>query len=368
MSEVERKTILDRLDAADQNNPAKNKRHGSRITFRKNDVLVRVIHPGGSATSCMVSTRNLSSGGTSFLYEGFLYKGTKIEMVLKRRLGGEDTIRGSVQHCQLISRNAHLVGMKFEAPIFPKMFVDPSEWGELEEDVNVDPATLLGTVLHLDDQNIDRLLITHYLKSTKITLISTSTIGEASAKLKENEVDVVLCDLNLEDGKGEDAIKRMRAEGFVGQIALVTSETSAARLKEAQVAGASAVLSKPFEATRLISLLATWIGGGSDGMNTIVSTLPDTAENIEMIEQYVPKLRQFARDLRTQINANNTEGVRKICQVIKGTGAGFGFEMLSNLARDAVHCLDAGSSIKESGAQLQQLESACLRAHAQKAA
>lgn len=365
ISDSERQAMLDHLDAAEAKNPAKNKRNGARVAFRKNDVAVRVYHPGGSSSASFVTTRNLSAGGASFLYHGFLHKGTKVELVLTRRLGGDDVVRGAVQHCALVNRTYHLVGVRFDQRIFPKLYLDPSEWGELDNAANIDRSSLTGTVLHLDDQEMDRLLLAHFLKGTSITLHSASTIDEALALFKEHKFDCVLCDLILShENGGEMAIAKFRDAGYTGPIAVVTAETSPARIKTATAAGAGAILSKPFDAAKLTSLLATWLSAGAAGEEPIISTLAHQPAMATLVEQYVGKVRTLARELRKQVEMKNLEGVRNICQTLKGTGAGFGFAVLSDLARDAVHCLDSSQSLKDSSVQIQQLEAACHRAQA----
>ncbi|MBC7782707.1 MAG: PilZ domain-containing protein [Burkholderiales bacterium] len=167
ISDVDRLQILDRLDVQDRSNPARNKRTGQRVVYRKNDVAVRVYHPGGSATSCLVATRNLSSGGASFLYEGFLHRGTRVEIVLLRRVGGHDVARGVVTHCELIARNAHLVGVKFETRIFPKIYLDPEEWGILD-------------VVHLDDERkaamVSNLMVVLCSERETQPIVNTGTL------------------------------------------------------------------------------------------------------------------------------------------------------------------------------------------------
>ena len=176
ISEAELRGILDRLDAGDADNPARNRRGTPRVAFRKIEVLCRIFHPGGSMTSTLVATRNLSAGGASFLYPGFLHKNTKIELVLGRRQGGEDVVSGTITHCQLVKGSLHLMGVRFVTKVFPKLYLDPSEWNELGDGATVDAAKLSGVVVHLDPQEMDRLLLRHFVSGTKIDLVSVATL------------------------------------------------------------------------------------------------------------------------------------------------------------------------------------------------
>ena len=109
----------------------------TRIPFRRSDVACRIYHPGGSMTTASVATRNLSAGGTSFLYHGFLHKNTKIELVLARRQGSEDVIAGTVTHCQHLVRTYHQIGMKFATKVFPKLYLDPNDMARCREKIEL---------------------------------------------------------------------------------------------------------------------------------------------------------------------------------------------------------------------------------------
>lgn len=368
LSDAERQAMLDRLDALEEKNPAKNKRILPRVAFRKNEIAVRIYHPGGSTSASFVTTRNLSAGGLSFLYQGFLHKNTVVEIVLKRRQGRDDVIRGSVQHCALVTRTIHLIGVRFDQKIFPKLYVDPTEWGELEDSTAIDPTRLEGNVLHLDEQEMDLMLMQHFLKGTHIKLTSCKTTDEAIEHLKSGSFDCVLCDFTSGGAVSVSVMQKIRAAGYAGPIALVTAETNPSEIKAAQDAGVSAVLSKPFDASKVASLLGTWLSAGTAGAEPIVSTLDPAGDMGKLVEQYVARLRVIGKEIRKQCDADNLDAVRSTCQAIRGTSSGFGFASLSEMAREAVESLDASKSISKSTIELQNLEAACFRAVAAKAA
>lgn len=353
--------MLDRLDAAEADNPTKNKRTMPRVPFRKNDVAIRVYHPGGSVTTSLVTTRNLSAGGISFIYHGFLYKGTRVEIMLKRRLGGDDLISGVVTHSALISRVYHLIGVRFDDKIFPKLYLDPNEWGILDDSAPIDPASLSGTVLHLDDQQIDRALLTHFLKGTRIKLVNASSLEEAIEITKKQPADCILCDLDFSREIPEVVVGALHRVNFNGPITILTAETSPSKLKALRDAGADAVLNKPYDAQRLISLLSTWLGTGVTSEDAIYSTLADKESMQPLISQYIDRVHAMASELRKAMVADKRDRVRAICQSIRGTGAGFGFPYLSEVAHDAVKALDDSTNTSDILMQIQRLESACRR-------
>lgn len=360
MTPQERKAILDRLDAADAENPAKNRRAMARVSYRA-ELSCRIIHPGGSMTTAIVHTRNLSAGGTSFLYQGFLHKNTKVELVLVRRHGGEDIAAGLVTHCQHLSGAFHQVGVKFTTKIYPKLYLDPSEWTDLGDGPPVEPGKISGTVLHVDGQEIDRLLLRHNLAPTKIDLISVATADEAIKAVQSKSVDCVLCDITIGNVTAAALLTSLKQAGFSGPFAVLTAETTQSQLKAATAAGASAILGKPYDNQKLMSALGGWLAAGASQGEALISTLPDSPTTKPLLEQYVQRVRVLMRELRVAITADDVKTARVVCQTLRGTGAGFGFAVLSQIAKDAVETLDQTYSLQEALVHLQRLEQTCRR-------
>jgi CheY-like chemotaxis protein len=351
-------SLLDRLDAIDDS-AVRNRRSTQRIVYRKLDVPVRVFHPGGSTSIKAVPTRNLSAMGLGFLYTSFLHNGTIIEVTLRRRLGGEDVVRGKVVFCGHIAGVFHQIGVKFDQKIFPKLYLDPGTYDEIDAEGQTDTAKLEGNVLYIDDQEMDRILLKHQLKTTKVQLTAVATAAEGLAALAKTTFKLVLCDLNLEIGTGEDAIKAIRTSGYTGPICLVTAETTPSRLKQASEAGASGVLAKPYEQQRLLAILNSFLGGVNSA-EAIYSTLhnPDVKE---MLLKYIDTVHAAGVELANLSSDDYLEKVRQQCMGLKGTGTGYGFGVLSEAAKEAVKSLDATMSVTESGVQLQRLIDICRR-------
>lgn len=360
MTLQERKAILDRLDAADAENPAKNRRAMARVPYRT-ELACRIFHPGGSMTTSNIATRNLSAGGTSFLYQGFLHKNTKVELILIRRHGGEDVVAGTVTHCQHVGGAFHQVGVKFAAKIYPKLYLDPSNWTDLGDGAPVEPEKIAGTVLHVDAQEIDRLLLKHNLAATKIDLLSVATADEAVKMVQSRSVDCVLCDISVGDATAETILTSMKQAGFAGTFAVLTAETTPTVLKAATAAGAAAVLGKPYDVQKLMSALGGWLAAGASQGEALYSTLPASPATKPLVEQYVQRVRVLVRDLRTAVSGGDVKSVRGVCQTLRGTGAGFGFALLSQIAKDAVDTLDQTLSVDEAQVHLQRLEQTCRR-------
>jgi CheY-like chemotaxis protein len=351
--------LLDKLDALDSDD-FRNRRNSTRCVFRRMDVVTKIHHPGGSTSVKAVATRNLSSNGVGFLYTSYLHTGTRVEVTLKRRLGGEDVIHGKVVFCAHVAGVFHQVGVRFNEKIFPKLYLDPGSYEEVDSSTQIDASTLGGRVLYIDDQEMDRLLLKHHLRETKVELTAVPGEKEALAAIAAGKFDVILCDLNLETGPGEAVIKTVRNNGYSGPICLVTAESSPSRLQAAQEAGAIGVLSKPYEQTKLIALIGSWLNA-TNKSEQIISAVAQQADMKEMLERFVGSVHEMAKEIQLASEREELDRLRQMCMNLKGNGTGYGFPVLSEAAREAVKSLDATMSAAESAVQIQRLLDICRR-------
>jgi CheY-like chemotaxis protein len=358
--------VLDRLDQRQGANPRRNRRRQPRVPFRRADVTVEIMHPGGSSATRPVFTRDLSAGGIACLHNGFVHTGTKVQVRLPRRLGGIDHVGGVVVHCWHVQGTWHQVDVRFNNRIFPKLYVDPEHWAALDSRSGVDPASLKGNILIVDDQSLDRRLLEHHLHATGMKADAVGGVAETLTYLSAgNRPDVVLCDLVLAGGQTAlDAIKAMRQHGYKGPIALVTAETTPARLKPSLDAGAATVLHKPFEPAALFATLHLCLTGcteGGGGEEPLYSDLASRTETAVLLQAFVDEARHLADQLREAAKAGNHEHAREICVTLKGNGAGYGYTPVSEAAGEAVKSLDATMSTAESAVQIERLIGVCRR-------
>jgi hypothetical protein len=72
-----------------------------------------------------------------------------------------------------------------------------------------------------------------------------------------------------------------------------------------------------------------------------------------LIEQYLNGVRATLQQIKAAMATNEIDAVRTGCLSPKGTGAGYGFALLSDAAKDAVRALDGSQSVAESATELQ---------------
>ncbi len=101
-----------------------------------------------------------------------------------------------------------------------------------------------------DDLDIRELMITQ-LKREPYVIEAADSIEGVDKALASGPIDVLVLDLNLPDGDGLSLCRRLRAEGYVGAIIMVTARDSPIDRVLGLELGADDYLTKPFEPREL---------------------------------------------------------------------------------------------------------------------
>jgi len=119
-------------------------------------------------------------------------------------------------------------------------------------------------VLLVDDSMVSRNQLSRVLNNMGITQIHPAENGiEAIEKLKQQNFDLVVTDLNMPEMDGQALVEHIRTQmgnTFV-PILVVTSEQNQARLGQVEQAGVSAILDKPFEPNAIRDILYRVLDG-----------------------------------------------------------------------------------------------------------
>jgi CheY-like chemotaxis protein len=361
--------VLDKLDAQTESEDAKKNRRNMRVNFRRFSVPVHVHHPGGSTTMRKVVTRDLSAGGLSFIHNGYLHVNTRVDVMLQRYGGGEDVARGTVLHCQHIGGIWHVVGVKFERRIFPKLYVDPEQASSLTGDAR-DPKTVTGNLLHVEAQELDRRLLAHHLRNTNITLVACGNIAEAKHLLAEKPFHLVIVDL---DGEGDSpmdaaALQGIRDNGYTGPLAACTAEARADVIRDIRATNICGLIRKPYEGDRLVASIGSWLEGGTDSPgDRVYSHLVGDPEMKPLVTEYVDKVKSLLGPLAEALNKQDLTRCRAICMTLKGSGTSYGFEAITVAATGVLNGLEAAKTPEQLMGAVEVLQDVCSRLTAEPA-
>jgi two-component system chemotaxis response regulator CheY len=112
-------------------------------------------------------------------------------------------------------------------------------------------------VLMVDDSNSMRTMVAFTLRRAGYDVIEAEDGHQAMALIDGSAVDCVVTDINMPGMDGLELIRQLRASPAhrAIPIVLLTVVTDPAKQEEAEAAGATVWLSKPFHPTTLLDML-----------------------------------------------------------------------------------------------------------------
>ncbi len=112
-------------------------------------------------------------------------------------------------------------------------------------------------ILVIDDEQINRLLITSVLKAEKYEVFEASSGREGIDKALQIKPDIIVCDMRMPEIDGMEVLDSVRAEPsmITTPFIFLTSNTDAIDQRVAIKSGANAYLHKPIDREKLIACI-----------------------------------------------------------------------------------------------------------------
>lgn len=324
-----------------------------------------VEHPGGGRAMVHVFARNIGERGMSIVHSAMLHPGTPCEITLPTEWNGTSCVVGKVRACRHLKAVYHEVDIEFNEKANLRHFMKLNEEDEVRVTKPMDPTLFRGSLLLIDDQEIELRLIEHHLSGIPLTLASASTTGQLSDRLKTDRFDLVACDVGLGSLGTRVLLDLIRQSGHLGPVLGITDDSGAkvrAKLLEEGVDGA---LEKPFSRDQFLNAIAPWFDAGgadaTDGVETpgsgpIFSALCNDPKLRPMLDEYLRYVRQAMHDLSKAVPAGDIQTVRSWCQTLRGSGGGYGYKALSDAAGEVIQSLNASGSVEETRPMIRKLE------------
>jgi CheY-like chemotaxis protein len=203
------------------------------------------------------------------------------------------------------------------------------------------------SILLVEDSEDSRLLVQTYLKKTPYALDFAENGQEAVEKFKGGKYDIVLMDTQMPVMDGSAATRAIRAwetEKGLRPTPIVALTAHALR-EDAQRSledGCDAHLTKPVKKAKL---LATIVEHTSTVLVEedvpVESELADgrivvrvDAEIEDLIPHYLENRRKEVCLLQDGLNRGDYQFLRSAGHTMKGTGGGYGFEVISDIGRE----------------------------------
>jgi CheY-like chemotaxis protein len=130
---------------------------------------------------------------------------------------------------------------------------------------NAEGATVAGTVLYIEDNLINTVLVERILSSRPDVVFGSAPDGRTGLDhAARMHPDLVLLDLTLPDISGEQVLARLRADPVTRAIPVivVSGDTDPAVQHRVLAQGAQWCLTKPYEVSDLLRLVDDSLGAG----------------------------------------------------------------------------------------------------------
>ena len=113
------------------------------------------------------------------------------------------------------------------------------------------------TILYVEDNELNRKMVRHLLRSTSYRLIEAPDGEAGMAMAREHRPDLILMDVQLPKISGIEATRALRAERSTADtpIIAITSFALSGDEQRAKAAGASAYLAKPYSPFTLLDMI-----------------------------------------------------------------------------------------------------------------
>lgn len=332
----------------------------SRWQFAESSVPVRIIHPAGNEMNVRMACRNLSKGGIGLLHRSYLHLGTRCRVTLAHPSKGDVEIPGEVVRCIHLKGMIHELGIKFDEEIDVRDFMRPDPLNEVFAIESIDPSTLVGSILLVEDSEMDTRLVKHFLRDTQLRVKHAATLAEAE-QAATSGVGMILCDIHLGSENGGDLVKKLHDSGAkTPPIVMTSADTSESTHDLVSRPGVKGFLAKPFSQENLIRAIAEFFAEPVEEENE--GTPGGTTIDRQLYETLLPELAKVAKKLGEDAEAGDSSGVLSMLMQLKGVAPLLGQSELAMLLETVTAQLSMSPDIDPVREQIAEVIECCNKA------
>jgi len=224
-----------------------------------------------------------------------------------------------------------------------------------------DPAQRGLRILVAEDSIDNRILVQAYLKGGPHSVTFVEDGSRAIDQYLSEEFDLILMDMQMPvmDGLTATAgIRKLELEQGRKPVPIValTANAFVQDIKNSQLAGCQAHLSKPISRQKLLSAIEQY-GRSSVPKPVLDPIIIDVPEGLEeLAPTYLEARRREVSLLLELLSASDHDRIRRLAHNIKGSGGGYGFAELTSIGASIEIAASEGSvpRVKEHLAELSE--------------
>jgi len=195
-------------------------------------------------------------------------------------------------------------------------------------------------ILLAEDSKDNIFLIKAYLKNTPFNIDIAENGMEAFEKVKTNNYNLILMDMQMPVMDGFEATRQIRKReaslvlGHIPVIALTAFSMEEDRKKTLD-AGCDEYLTKPIKKAKLLENIIKFgnIGNRIKSVDLAEIVIKGDIELKEIIPGFIVHVKEDVETLRKLANDLNYENIRTIGHQLKGSGGGYGFDKVTDIGQ-----------------------------------
>lgn len=352
LSEREASELLAEIEKASAGSPLESLRQTKRWRLQSQRAVLSLKSQTGELQRMLAFPRNVSTGGASLLFGGFLHTGTPCQVTLRTLGGISEPVPGVVRRCRHVAGRVHELGIEFDRPVNPREYLISLGTDYLFNAERIDPESIRGRVLIFTVHDADRRSYLRLFDQTKIEFEFSDQVDDAINRLG-SDYDLVFADVDDDDQLAVGFAERARRSKRLAPIVIIARSPDPELRLAAIGAGASEMLFKPVESDLLLRATTEYLGSITPeeiaGIESDLRSLNDAPD--EACLSWMTQMATLADQLETEVASRNipacTRCLRAIADFARSVGLRHVAERSIAASRSLERCGQCSGSMPE---------------------
>jgi len=203
-----------------------------------------------------------------------------------------------------------------------------------------------GQILIAEDTPALQGLVSMYARKLGASVNLVDNGRSAVDAAMEKSYDLILMDIEMPIMGGEDAIKSLRQQHYTKPIIAMTANAMLSDVEHYKALGCDDVITKPIDRNYFARVVSSYLQKTETTTHevepVISNLLEDEPDFLDLIVKYVAALPNDCRRIKEACDNHQWNNLKKELHVLKGTGGGFGYPQISDLAKEMEFMVKAG--------------------------